>query len=86
MVEWLMIFYEESVESDIGKMSEGDRIQYKWWTRCNHLCEKFGLRHPLNLIWLRNFSKEGMSMQGMEYDRNVWNKVNVERIKEYGRK
>ena len=27
-----------------------------------------------------------MAMFGIEYDRNVWKKINIERIKEYGRR
>ena len=37
-----------------------------------------------NLLWFRNISKEGIAMLGMECDRNVWKKIIVERIKEYG--
>ena len=35
------------------------------------------------MLWLRNISKEGRAMLGMEYDRNVLKKIHVERIKEY---
>ena len=33
-----------------------------------------------------NINKEGMTMFGMTYDRNVWKKTFVERIQEYGRR
>ena len=40
----------------------------------------------VDLLWLWNISMERMAVLGMEYDRNVWKKINVERIKEYGRR
>ena len=63
-------------------------IGYKsrWRTTCTHLCKKFGLLELVNLLWLRNISKEEMAILGMEYDSNVWNKIIVDRIKEYGRR
>ena len=85
MVDWLpMIVSEESMVSDIGRTYLRE-IGYKsrCWARCNHL---FGLRELVDLLWLQNISKEGMAMFGMEYDRDVWKKINVERIKEYGRR
>ena len=51
----------------------------RWWVRCKHICKKFGLWKLVNLLWLRNISKEGMAMLGMEYDRNVSKKIIVER-------
>ena len=50
------------------------------------MCEKFGLMELVNVLWLPNSSKEGMAMFVMEYDRDVWKKIHVERIKEYGRR
>ena len=88
MVDWLLrIVYEKSMVSDIGRaclMEIG--YESRWWARCNHLCEKFGLMELVDLLWLRNISEEGMAMFGMQYDRDVWKKINVERIKEYGRR
>ena len=86
MVYWLIrIVYEESMVSDIGSACLGE-IGYKsrWWSRCNHLCEKLA-RELVDLLWLRNIGKEGMAMFGLESDRDVWKSINVERIKEYGR-
>ena len=51
----------------------------KWWARCNHVCEKFGLWKLVNLLWLRNINKEGMALLGMKYDRKVWQNTFVER-------
>ena len=81
IVDWLLrIMYKESLVSDIGRACLME-IGYnsRWWARCNHVCEKFGL-WELNLLWFRNISKEGMAMLGMKSDRNVWKKTFVERI------
>ena len=47
-------------------------IGYKsrWWVRCNHVCDKFGLWELVNLLWRRNMNREGMAMLGMKYDTN----------------
>ena len=58
----------------------------RWWERCNHVCDRFGLWELVNLLWLWNFNKEGMAMFGMKCDRNVWKKTFVARIQEYGRR
>ena len=84
IVDWLLrIVYEESMVSDIGRTCLMD-IGYKsrWWARCIciDVCEKFGLWEMVNLLWLRNISKEGMAMLGIKYDRNVWKKTFVDRI------
>ena len=79
--------YEESLVSDIGRaclMEVG--YKSKWWVRCNHVCDKFGMWELVNLLCLRNLNKEGMAMLGMKYDRNVWKKTFVARIQEYGRR
>ena len=63
--------YKESMVSDIGRASLRE-IGYKcrWCAGFNHPCEKFGLMEPLYLLWLRNFSNEGMTLLKMEHDRN----------------
>ena len=63
-------------------------IGYKprWWARCNHVREKFGLWELVNLLWPRNINKEGMAMLGMKYDRKLWKTAFVEIIHEYGRR
>ena len=88
IVDWLLrIVYEENLVSDIGRACLME-VGYKsrWWARCNHVCDKFGLWELVNLLWLRNINKEGMAMLGMKYDRNVWKKTLVARIQEYGRR
>ena len=37
------------------------------WTRCNHVCDKFGLWELVNMLWLRYINKEGMAM--------LWNEI-----------
>ena len=79
-MEWLRkIVYKESMVSDIGRACHRD-IGYKsrWCTRFSHLCEKFGLMELVDLLWLLYFSNERMTLLEMEYDRNVWKKINVE--------
>ena len=69
MVDWVLRkVYEESLISDIGRACLRE-IGYKsrWWARYNHMCEKFGLKKLVDLLWLRNISKE-------EYG-YVWNGV-----------
>ena len=86
IVDWLFrIVYEESLVYDIGRACLME-VEYKsrWWARCNHVCDNFGLWEPVNLLWLRNIKKEGMAKLGMKYDRNVWKKTFVSGIQEYG--
>ena len=88
IVDWLLrIVYEESLVSDIGRACLME-VGYKsrWWARCNHVCDKFGLWELVNLLWLKNINKEGMAMLGIKYDRNVWKKTLVARIQEDGRR
>ena len=87
IVDWLLsIVYEGSLISDIGRACLME-VGYKsrWWARCNHVCEKFGMWELVNLIWHRN-NKKGMAMLAMKYDRNVVKKTFVERTHEYGRR
>ena len=86
IVDWLLrIVYEASLVSDIRRacmMEVG--YNYRWWARCNPVCDKFGPWELVNLLWLMNINKEGMAMLGKKYDRNVWKKTFVTRIQEYG--
>ena len=68
IVDWLLrIVYEESLVSDIGRACLME-VGYKsrWWARCNHVCDKFGLWELVNLLWFRNINKERMAMLGMK--------------------
>ena len=73
IVDWLLsIVYEESLVSDFGRtflIEVG--YKFRWWERCNHICDKFGLWDLVNLLWLKSINKEGMAILGMEYERNV---------------
>ena len=42
------------------------------------MCDKFGLMELVALLWLGNFSNEGIALLEMEYDSNVWKTINVE--------
>ena len=64
----LRIVYEESLVFDSGRACLME-VGYK--SRCNHICEKFGLWELVNLLWLRNINKEGMVIIRIKYDRNV---------------
>ena len=73
IVDWLLrIVYEENLLSDIGRACLME-VGYKsrWWARYKHVCDKFGLWELVNLLWLKNINKEGMTMLGMKYDRSV---------------
>ena len=88
IVVWLLrIVYKGSLVSDIRRACLME-VGYKsrWWARCNHVCDKFGLWELVNLLWLDNINKEGMSMLGMKYDRSVWKKTLVAIIHEHGRR
>ena len=67
----LRIVYEESLVFAIGRACLME-VGYKsrWWARCNHVCDKFGLWEMVNLLWLGKINKEGMTMLGMIYDIN----------------
>ena len=69
--------YEESLVSEIGRTCLLEVGYTSRW---------FDLWELVNLLWLRNISKEGMAMLGMKYDKNVWKNTLVARIQEYGRR
>ena len=63
IADWLLrILYEESQVYDIGRAYMME-VGYKsrWWARCNHVCDKFGLWELVNLLWLKHINKEGMT-------------------------
>ena len=48
IVDWLLrIVYKERLVSDIGR---GWIYMSRWWARCNHICDKFGLWEMVNLL------------------------------------
>ena len=51
-VDWLLrIVYGESLVSDIERAC---LMEVGYTSRCNHVCDKFGLWELVNLLWLRN--------------------------------
>ena len=45
----------------------------RWWARCNHTCDNFGLCELLHLR--ENFNNEGIAILGIKYNRNVLEKT-----------
>ena len=62
------------------------RYTSRWWERCNHVCEKFGLWELVNLLLLMNINKEGMAMLGMKHEINMRKNIFVEIIQKYDRR
>ena len=54
MVKWMLkVVFEEKLVSEIGRACLIELgCKSKWWSRCGHLCGKFGLFELVNLIWL----------------------------------
>ena len=59
-------------------------LQCNIYTHNISVCDKLGLWELVNLLWLRNVNKKGMTALGIKFDRNVWKKTFVARIQEYG--
>ena len=69
IMDWLLrIVYEESLVSDIRRACLVEVVyKFRWGgARYNNVCDKFGLLELVNLLWLRNINKEGMTMLGMK--------------------
>ena len=83
----LRVVFEENSVSEIGI---GCLIEIgcksRWWSRCRHICSKFGLLKLINLISLREVSVNGMVNLGMNVDGEGWKKYIRERIQECGRR
>ena len=62
MVKWMLkVMFEENVVSEIGRACLIELgCKPRWWSRCRHICSKFGLFELVNLIWLRKVSLNGM--------------------------
>ena len=58
----------------------------RWWSRCRHICSKFGLLEFVNHIYLREVSVNGMLNLGMNVEGEGWKKYICERIQESGRR
>ena len=45
-------------------MFDCNRIKSRWWARCRHISNKFGLMELVNLIVLRDVSVNGIVKYG----------------------
>ena len=67
MVKWMLkVVLEENLVSEIGRACLIELWNSRWWSRCRHVCSKFGLFKLVNLIWLREVSSNGMVKLGMK--------------------
>ena len=55
MVKWMLkVVFKENLVSEIGRACLIEiGCKSRWWSRCRHICSKFGLIELVNLIWLR---------------------------------
>ena len=53
MVKWMLkVVFEENLVSEIGSACLIELgCKSRWWSRCRHICSKFGLFELVNLIW-----------------------------------
>ena len=54
----------------------------RWWSRCRHICSKFGLIELVNIIWLREVSLNGMVKLEMNVNGEFWKKHICHRIRQ----
>ena len=76
MVKWMLrVVFEENLVSEIVRAC---LIQIgcksRWWSRCRHICCKFGLLELVNLICLREVRVNGMVNLGINIDGEGWKK------------
>ena len=88
MVKWMLrVVFEENMVSEIGRACLSEiGCKSRWWSRCRHICSKFGLLGLVNLICTREVSVNGMVNLGMNVEREGWKKYICERIQESGRR
>ena len=74
MVKWMLkVVFKEKLVSEIGRaclIKIG--CKSRWWSRCRHICSKFGLIELVNLIWLRDMSLNGMVKLEMNVNGKFW--------------
>ena len=87
MVKWMLkVVFEENLVSEIGRACLIELgCKSRWWSRCRHICSKFGLFELVNLIWLREVSLNGMVKLGMKVNWEFWKKHICSRIREVGK-
>ena len=65
----LKVVFEENMVSEIGKVCLTEiGCESRWWSRCRHICSKFGLLGLVNLICLREVRVNGMVNLGINFD------------------
>ena len=57
----------------------------RWWSRCRHICCKFGLIDLVDLIWLREVRLNRMVKLEMNVNGELWKKHICNRIREVGK-
>ena len=87
MVKWMLkVVFEENLVSEIGRTCLIELgCKSRWWSRCRHICSKFGLFELVNLIWLREVSLNGMVKLGMKVNWEFWKNHICSRIREVGK-
>ena len=78
--------FEEHLVSEIGReclIVLG--CKSRWWSRCRHICSKYGLIELVNLIWLREVSLNGMVKLGMNVKGEFWKKHICNRRRDVGK-
>ena len=87
MVKWMLkVVFEENLVSEIGRACLIElECKPRWWSRCRHMCSKFGLFELVNLIWLREESLNGMVKLGMNVNGEFGKKHICNRIRKVGK-
>ena len=82
MVKWMLrVVFEENMVSENGRACQIEiGCKSRWWSRCRHICSKYGLLELVNLICLREVSVNGMVNVGMNVEREGWKKYICEII------
>ena len=70
IVTWMLrVVFEENMVSEIGRACLIEvGCKSIWWSRCRHICSKFGLLELVNLMCLGEVSVNVMVNLGMNVD------------------
>ena len=87
MVKWMLrVVFEKNLLSKIGRACLIEiECKSRWWSRCRHISNRFGLMELVNLIWLIEVTVNGMANLSMNIDGELWKKYICERIQEGGK-
>ena len=87
MVNWMLkVVFEENQMSEIeGACLIELGCKSRRWSRCSHICSKFGLFELVNLIWLREVSLNGIVKLGMKVNGEFWKMHICSKIREVGK-